>query len=531
MRNPPELKNYNTSGTMLHGNVTTWGAISEEISAMAPACDTVAFMTSAAAFAFVLTPLAFLIATLTMYLEVNTLYHLSKRHASAGGYYGYISSALGPKSAILSGFLYVMYQGVSTAAIPVYVAGILLPGIVQYFFNIILPVWIWIPLIAVFIIAPIILAILGIRPQMKYIKYASIFEITFLAILGLIIILKAPDNTLNVFNPFAWHEYAPQFAPIGGPFAGLGLGMVFGLTSFIGYGGSAPLGEEVKAHKSITRSLVFGLVIVGAILTEMAYALTVGYGINNMINFSKPDAGGYIIPGIIVTTLYTGIAGGLLLSLTAFNSAFSDSVAMQANAGRVYFSMARDSVIPKKFSKVSKRFGSPYIALIFIATISVIFSMLVPFFVELSLGYPPLYLIYGRSIANIDTILEYSFDLLSTMALVGLISVHLMLNTSVMTLFRRLKEKHTGIHRLIHPVEHYILPGLATAIFIFVLYESIIPPVFPLTEAVMAIAIYIILMSFYILVLGKRKPDIVKWAGKRVNIITEEELEEINKEE
>ena len=37
--------------------------------------------------AFFLTPLAFLIATLTMFLEVNTLYHLSRRHASAGGYY------------------------------------------------------------------------------------------------------------------------------------------------------------------------------------------------------------------------------------------------------------------------------------------------------------------------------------------------------------------------------------------------------------------------------------------------------------
>ncbi len=531
MRNPPELKDYASSGTVLHGNVTTWGAISEEISAMAPACDTVAFMTSAAAFAFVLTPLAFLIATLTMYLEVNTLYHLSKRHASAGGYYGYIASALGSKSAILAGFLYVMYQSVSTAAIPVYVAGILLPGIIQYFFHIVLPVWIWIPLIGVFIVGPIILAILGIRPQIRYVKYASAFEIGFLAILGLIIILKAPDNTLNVFNPFAWPQYASQFAPIGGPFTGLGLGMIFGLTSFIGYGGSAPLGEEVKTHKSITRSLVFGLVIVGALLTEVAYALTVGYGVNKMANFSLPDSGGYIIPGVIVATLYTGIAGGLLLALTAFNSAFSDGVAMQSNAGRVYFSMARDSVIPATFSRTSKRFGSPYIALIFIAIISVIFSMFVPFFMELALGYPPLYLIYGN-VANVDTILEYSFDLLSTMALVGLISVHLLLNTSVMTLFHRLREKHTGMHRITHPIEHYILPGIATAIFIFVLYESIIPPVFPLTEAVIAIAVYIVLMSVYIIVLEQRKPEIVKWAGKRVNIISEEELnEENNKEE
>ncbi|BAB59652.1 amino acid permease [Thermoplasma volcanium GSS1] len=504
----------------LHGDVSTWGAIAEEISAMAPACDTVAFMTSAAMFAYVLTPLAFLIATLTMYLEVNTLYHLSKHHASAGGYYGYISTALGARSAVLSGFLYVMYQAVSTAAIPVYVAGILLPGIMSYFFHITLPIWIWIPFIAVFIVAPIILAILGIRPQMKYVKYASIFEVAFLGVLGLIIILRSPDNTIQVFNPFAWSSYYSEFKPIGGPFAGLGLGMIFGLTSFIGYGGSAPLGEEVKVHRSITRALVLGLLIVGAILTEVAYALTVGWGTTNMATFATSA-----IPGVIVATMYAGITGGLLLSLVAFNSAFSDSVAMQANAGRVYFAMARDRVIPEKFSKISKRFGSPYVALIFIAVVSIATAMLIPFLVEVAMGYAPLYLITSHNIEKVNLILEYSFDLLSTMALVGLISVHLLLNTSVMTLFRRLKEKHYGLHKITHPIEHYLLPSVATGIFVFVLYESIIPPVFPITQAVEAIVVYIVFMIIYIVFLGRVKPDVIKNAGKTVNLVKEEDLE------
>jgi len=502
----------------LHGNVTTWGAIAEEIAAMAPACDTVAFMTSAAMFAFILTPLAFLIATLTMYLEVNTLYHLSKHHASAGGYYGYVSTALGSRSAIMSGLLYVMYQAVSTAAIPVYVAGILLPGIVRYFWNYALPVWIWLPFVAIFIIAPIVLAITGIRPQMKYVKFASMFEVAFLAVLGLIIIMSAHDNTLAIFNPLAWPSYSAAFRPYGGPFAGLGLGMIFGLTSFIGYGGSAPLGEEVRTHRSITRALVFGLLIVGAVLTEVAYALTVGWGIGRMRTFAASA-----IPGIIVATIYAGIAGGLLLSLVALNSAFSDAVAMQANAGRVYFSMSRDEVIPAVFSRLSRRFGTPYIALIFIAAVSVILSMAVPFVVAIAMGFPPLYLLSGSNIGNIDSILEASFDLLSTMALVGLISVHLLLNTSVITLFRRLNEKHSGINKLLHPVEHYALPAIATGVFIFVLYESIIPPVFPITEAVASIALYIVLMGIYIYRLGRRKPEAIMKAGRTVNMVPEKE--------
>ena len=83
--------------------------------------------------------------------------------------------------------------------------------------------------------------------------------------------------------------------------------MIFGLTSFIGYGGSAPLGEEAVNNRAITKSLVFSLVIVGIVLTEVAYALTVGWGVSLMSTFAVAN-----IPGIIVATAYTGVAGGAM---------------------------------------------------------------------------------------------------------------------------------------------------------------------------------------------------------------------------
>ncbi|MFG1545466.1 MAG: APC family permease [Thermoplasmataceae archaeon] len=505
------------------GTVGTWGAIAEEIAAMAPACDTVAFMTSAAAFAFVLTPLSFLIATLTMFLEVNTLYHLSRRHASAGGYYGYISTAFGPRPAIVSGLLYVMYQIASTAAIPVYVAGVVLPGVLEYFFKISLPAWVWIPFILLFIVLPIGLAILGIRPQMKYVRIAAFFEVAFLAVLSAIIIFKAHDNTLAVFNPGAWPSYSGNFASVGGPAAGVGLGMIFGLTSFIGYGGSAPLGEEVKSSRNITKSLVYGLLIVGIVLTEVAYAMTVGWGVSLMTSFAASN-----IPGIIVATLYTGVAGGLMLAMVAFNSAFSDSVAMQSNAGRVYFAMARDGIIPKFFAHISRRWVTPSKALAFIGTFSSVGSLAAAFLIAYSMGISPIRLISGAATGiYVTKALSDTFDLLTTIALVGLIITHILLNTSVITLFRRLKEVHKRrLHKIIHPIEHYVLPLIATAIFIFVLYESVWPPVFPVTEAVIVAAVYLAFAISYAVLLKIRRPDLVKRAGKTVNIVEEEKLAE-----
>ncbi|MEM4086521.1 MAG: APC family permease [Saccharolobus sp.] len=482
-------------------------------------------MTSAAAFAFVLTPLAFLLAMLTMFIEVNTLYHLSKRHASAGGYYGYVATAMGPFAAIITGLMYPVYQIVSTAAIPVYVAGIVLPGVLNYFFGITLPGWIWIAFILIFILVPIILAMIGIRPQMKYIRYAALTEIIFLAITSLIIILEAKDNTINIFNPFAWNSvYGSQFNAIGGPLAGLGLGMIFGLTSFIGYGGSAPLGDEVKKSRNITKALMLGVTIVGIVLTEVSYALTVGWGVDNMASFASSN-----IPGIIVYTHYLGIVGGLLLALFAFNSAFSDSVAMQSNAGRVYFAMGRDGILPKFFSYVHEKWITPSKSLLFVGIMSSIVAILSGFIIGYLSGVNPYQMLtLPATSSQISSALSNAFAFLTTIALVGFMLAHFMNNTAVMVLYYKLKEKHVGFNKLLHPIQHYLLPAIATVIFAFVLYESIWPPVFPVTQAVGVGAGAIAFSIGYTFWIKHKKPESYRRAGTTVNIV-QEEMQDVGK--
>ncbi|BCS92491.1 APC family permease [Metallosphaera javensis (ex Sakai et al. 2022)] len=517
------MSNQKAVPRLKKGVVGTLEAVAQEIAAMAPACDTVAFITSAAAFAFVLTPFAFLLAMLTMFIEVNTLYHLSKRHASAGGYYGYVATALGPFWAIVTGLMYPVYQIASTAAIPVYVAGVVLPGVLNYFFGISLPGWIWIPFILGFILVPIGLAIVGIRPQMKYIRYAAMTEIAFLAVTSLYIILRAPDNTLNVFNPFAWNSvYGSQFAPLGGPIAGLGLGMIFGLTSFIGYGGSAPLGDEVKNSKAITKALMLGVSIVGIVLTEVSYALTVGWGVDNMTSFANNS-----IPGIIVYAHFMGIVGGLMLALFAFNSAFSDSVAMQSNAGRVYFAMGRDGILPRFFAYVHEKWITPSKALLFVGIASSLVAVLSGFVIGFLSGVSPLQMLaLSATSQQVSSALENAFDFLTTIALVGFIVAHFANNTAVMVMFYRLKEKHVGINQLLHPIMHYVLPAIATGVFAFVLYESIWPPVFPVTQAVIVGVAFLLFSVFYTLRIKRTNPNAYKNAGITVNIVEEEKIHE-----
>ena len=508
------------------GQVTTLGALAEEIAAMAPACDVIAFITAAIGYAFAITPLAFLLATLAMYLEVNTLYHLAKRHSSSGGYYGYVANAFGPVPATVVGFLYVLYQVTSTAAIPTYIGGAIIPAFLDYYFHLVLPAWIWLPLILVFVIVPITLAIIGIRPQITTLKFASLFEVGFLATLGAIIIAKAPDNTLAVFNPFAWPQYASQLAPYGGPIGALGLAMVFSITSFIGYGGSAPLGEEVQHPRQILKALMTGVFIVGAVLTEMAYAIVVGWGTNNLVNLTQnPNPDVDTIPGIIVAGLYLGTVGALALFLVAMNSAFSDAVAMQSNAGRVYFAMARDNVIPGWFSKIHPKFHTPYRALAFIGIASSVSAIVTAFAMFYANGLSPLQALTTTTAnPNVLNALADTFEFLTTMALFGMVTTHFLLNTSLITLFRRLKEKHKGVkHRVLHVLQHYAAPVVATGILGYALVASIWPPVFPETPAAIASLTYLAAAIGYGIYLKLYKPHLLTQAGKRVNLWAESE--------
>jgi amino acid transporter len=280
------------------------------------------------------------------------------------------------------------------------------------------------------------------------------------------------------------------------------------------------LGEEVTNSRAITKSLVFGLIIVGVVLTEVAYALTVGWGVSLMASFASAD-----IPGIIVATAYAGVAGGVMLALVAFNSAFSDSVAMQSNAGRVYYAMGRDGVLPHYFAELHRKYVTPHKALIFIGTSASLLAIGGTLLINYLMGNSISSLLFDTATGSVvSESLGTSFQFFTTLALFGLIITHFLLNVSVMTLFLRLKEKHKGIYNLIHITEHYVLPILATAVFIFVLYESVIPPIFPITEAIAASVIYLAFAIYYAIRIKITKPEVARRAGRSVNLVEEEKL-------
>ena len=89
-------------------------------------------------------------------------------------------------------------------------------------------------------------------------------------------------------------------------FNGVGLGMILGLTSFIGYGGSAPLGEEATNPKAITRSLTFGLFIVATIMTGIGQGFAFTGATREIRTISPPLKMGGILSNYYII-IYFGV--------------------------------------------------------------------------------------------------------------------------------------------------------------------------------------------------------------------------------
>jgi len=419
--------------------VSLWGLVSQSLAGMAPTCDVVAFMTAGAAFALVALPLSYLLAFMLMFIEVNTIYHLSKHRGSAGGYYSYVSAGLGPRAALLTAIMVIFYQLVSVAGVPVYVAGVFLPALARSYLGVALPGWFWIPMILFFIGVPLLLNVLGIRPTVKTLVVTSSLEIVFLIVASAIIIARSPLHT--PLQPFS-------FATVG--VKGVALGMIFAITSFIGVGSHAPLGEESKGVRTqqgrlIGKAAILSLGMVGAALTVSAYALTVGWGQARMASFAKSPA-----PGVTVFLHYLGPVGAIALVVLAINSALMDDLALMTSTARVLYAVSRDKLLQASFAVVNGR-RAPARAVTFVAVTATV----------VAIGF-------GVWLGPAQ-----AFNVLTTAVLFGLVTAHTLMNVSLMRISYR-ERRATQI------VFHMVLPVVAMGLFWYVLYESIIPFAFPL---------------------------------------------------
>ncbi|MEN9686659.1 MAG: hypothetical protein RLZZ28_2445 [Bacteroidota bacterium] len=195
-------------------------------------------------------------------------------------------------------------------------------------------------LIIVFLIT--VLAYIGIRESKKSTNFMVIFKIcviVFVIIIGFFYV-----DTHN------WDPFLPN--GFGGVLAGVSA--VF--YAYIGFDAISTTAEECKnPQRDLPRGMIYSLLICTVLYILIALVLT------GMVNFSElkvDDPLAYVFEKLHLNKI------GYLISVSAVVATTSVLLVFQLGQPRIWMSMSRDGLLPKRFSKVHPRYQTPSFATI-----------------------------------------------------------------------------------------------------------------------------------------------------------------------
>ncbi|MCU1557708.1 MAG: Amino acid/polyamine/organocation transporter superfamily [Microbacteriaceae bacterium] len=409
------------------GILTVPNAIALSAAAMAPVLAIVLNAPAAAGAAGAAMPLSFLIAFIACALVGNTVVQFARKLPSAGSFYTFNSKGLGPLAGFFTGWLFwigyaILAPGLMTAF------GAFVHDYVLSTFHAEVPWWAF-SLGAMAIVFG--LSVRSIKASVNIDLTLLVVEVVVFLILGIVAISTAGSgNTPDVF--------LIQSSPTG--FSGVGLGVVFGILSFIGFDAAATLGEETRNPKrSIPIAVVGALSAVGVFYVLLMYALTAGYKLNDPAQLAVflKDPNPFV-------TLAQNVTPWLVqpIELAAIAGIFSCFLAIHNTTVRVMFSMGRDQVLPKSMGRLHARWYSPLRAII----VQTIFTVVVGLGIGAWLGP-------GATGA-------YGFT--GTIGTVAIVIVYIMANIALIKYFWRSKERRI--------LTHVIVPVLGVLALAYPLY-------------------------------------------------------------
>lgn len=328
------------------GVVTYLELIFQSISFTAPAIAVTATMTGAAAFAYGALPLTYVLAILAVFSAGYVIYHFSRKVASSGGYYRYIERGLGPRVGGFGGWVYMLYTVIGATPF-IYFETALAAEVGLGILGVSLPSYSWYLIgIAVALLA-FLLAYSGIKNSLRYSVYTGTIEMLILLVAG-VLILSHSSHPVN-FNVFT-----TKYSPTG--WSGIALGLVFSFTSLAGWGSMTFLGAEAaSAHINIRRGVIVTIAVLGALFLFMSYAITIGWGPQNMGTYFSN-----FLPGLILTLRYGGFALAAVMFVFLVNSGFVDTLAIINAGSRDMYTMSKDGLLPGYLSETHAVFKSPH---------------------------------------------------------------------------------------------------------------------------------------------------------------------------
>ena len=214
-----------------------------------------------------------------------------------------------------------------------------------------IPIIFNLPAVLIVTIITIILVI-GIKESAGFNNFIVVVK---LLVLGLFILIGA-----FYVKPQNWHPFCPN------GWAGIQTGAALVFFAYIGFDAITTAAEETKDPK---RDLPIGMI--GSLGICTVIYIIVSLVLTGMVHWKElgvPDPLAYAFSSIGVNWAAALISVGALLSTTSVLLVF------QLGQPRIFFSMARDGLLPRVFTKVHSKFRTPYVTTILTGAVVAMFA-------------------------------------------------------------------------------------------------------------------------------------------------------------
>ncbi|HEY3542820.1 MAG TPA: APC family permease [Gaiellaceae bacterium] len=370
-------------GELRHGILGVVDALAQSIALLSLALG-VAFASSAAAGeAGIAAPFAYLIAGVGSLCLGSVIIRFTRRMASAGGLYTYISRGLNPSAGFLGGWLY-------GGAFAVGISFVLVIG--AFFMSIAFTAhtslhWGWYPWFFIMLAALALVSFLDIRISTRIQLIAAAVGVAAILLLALDILVEGGDSglTLAPLNPANATSTSDLF-----------LAVVLTFTGFIGFEAAAVLGEEAADPlRAIPKAILTAVIVAVVYYVFVTWMMGVGFG----------DAGKWAKDPAALDTLATRYVGNWLAVIIDFSVAASGFIAALAGThltSRTAYAMGREGGLPRAFAWTHPRFRTPWVGIAFSLVVTLLLGV---FFAH---HYDPItYFIWMATCATIGILITY----------------------------------------------------------------------------------------------------------------------------
>jgi len=450
------------------GSLSAMEATVTSLSDMAPAMSLFFTVSFIAGSVLASIPFVFIIAMVGILLTANSLAQFARILPSAGSFVTYLTTSFGPKAGTVLGTFLIL--GYTTAAGAVYsVLGGWTSDVLHRDLGITIN---WVPIMIVLLIVAAVLLVVGVEVSTRAALVLFLFETAVLLILGVVILVNNGG-----------HITGAPFSPPSGKVGLTGFATAFALAiySYVGWEAAAPLAEETNnPRRNVPIALITAVVVLTAIYVFVTYAVVLGFGVGHMDALSKD-----LTPFTTLAHVYMGPLRGLV-DIAGITSIAASTLALTNTQGRILFHGGRAGIFPHALGTISRRFQTPYVALI-------TYMVMILIVVTVSAVW-----LGASKLANDPFTL---FGVLGTFGTLPLIIIFGLTNVALIVYTVRVGHEH------MNPITHYVLPAIGAIVMlapIWDFFQTTTPPFDRVPQ--IAIALFVVSL-IYGLIVVKMKPE------------------------